>query len=201
MSYYWAIFKRIGSNTFRFDTRIYINEIGEPRKSDPCIGAVVGKNPGSANPSDITKIHLQEIILSGDKLLPSVKNIIQKSYNEAKTEIPSRGFIQVLNLFYLCNTNLERAIEESKKFDKLKFCQSEQNSFPWIWYVWGNSMVSINKHKNRFNNIKAKKHFFFNQNTKRIDQRKPTVDDFARHTQGLKQNLVVPFISQLIKNG
>lgn len=115
MTYFWAKFKMSGSNTFRFDTRIYLNEIEEPLKTDICIGAIVGKNPGSANPCDKTKSSLQEINLDGDKLLSSVRNIIRKSYQEAKSKLPNQGYIQVLNLFYLCNPDLEKAIEESKK--------------------------------------------------------------------------------------
>lgn len=48
MSYYWAKFKKIDDNIFRFDTRVYLNPTKSPGENDICIGAIVGKNPGSA---------------------------------------------------------------------------------------------------------------------------------------------------------
>ena len=47
---YRAIFRSEGDETFRLDTRVYLKEINEPQDSDICVGAVVGKNPGSAKP-------------------------------------------------------------------------------------------------------------------------------------------------------
>lgn len=45
MCHYWAKFIKIGTDYFRFDTRIYLNEIQKPNSTDICIGAAVGKNP------------------------------------------------------------------------------------------------------------------------------------------------------------
>jgi len=45
---FWAEFVEIGKDIFRFDTRVYLNRIRSIESRDPCIGAVVGKNPGSA---------------------------------------------------------------------------------------------------------------------------------------------------------
>ena len=103
MAYYWANFKEIDGNLFRFDTRIYLNNITEPQVGDKCIGAVVGKNPGSAISRESTVIDaLVEIELAGDKLLPNVRSIILKSFPEIKRS----QYVQVLNLFYLCEKNI-----------------------------------------------------------------------------------------------
>lgn len=40
--------RAIGDEIFRYDTRVYLNPIDFPRGDDICIGAIVGKNPGSA---------------------------------------------------------------------------------------------------------------------------------------------------------
>lgn len=200
MTHFWAKFKKRDLNNFRYDTRIYLNKISHPESTDNCIGAIVGKNPGSANPIDKNNSSIQEIRLDGDKLLPTVKNIIRKSYIRAGVEIPNRGYIQVLNLFYLCNPILKEAIFEREELSDLNFCLSENKNFPWVWYLWGGDNYSLNNFKKRFKIIKADTHFFFNQKTKEIKKGVPSTKDFARHTQGLKHSLIVPFISELIKN-
>ncbi len=48
MSFYWANFQTLSGHAFRFDTRIYFEDINKPKDNDLCIGAVVGKNPGAA---------------------------------------------------------------------------------------------------------------------------------------------------------
>lgn len=65
MSYYWAIFQKVRSNVFRYDTRIYLESLDEPNDDDICIGAVVGKNPGSAKANNINSTSLQQIRLDG----------------------------------------------------------------------------------------------------------------------------------------
>jgi len=199
MTNFWAKFKKEGSNLYRFDTRIYLNKIKKPRKGDVCIGAVVGKNPGSAKPSEDKNGKLQKISLDGDKLLPTVRNIIQKSYRKNNRTIPAGHYVQVLNLFYLCNPKLEDAINQFESQNKKVFCDSEDKAFPWIWYLWGSSNSSLNIYKKRFFNIKADTHFFFNQENQEVCRRIPTANDFARHTQGLKQSLIIPFISRIMK--
>ena len=160
MTNFWAKFKIEGSNLYRFDTRIYLNKIKKPEKSDVCIGAVVGKNPGSAKPSEGKSGKLQKISLDGDKLLPTVRNIIQKSHRRNNSTIPARHYLQVLNLFYLCSPKLENAINQFESQNKKGFCDSENKAFPWIWYLWGGSNSSLNIYKKRFVNIKADTHFF-----------------------------------------
>lgn len=199
MSNFWAKFKIEDSKLYRFDTRIYLNKIDNPENNDVCIGAVVGKNPGSAKPTRIENNSLQKINLDGDKLLPTVRNIIQKSYRKNDQGLPTGHYVQVLNLFYLCNSDLKEAINKFENNDKKEYCSSENKHFPWIWYLWGGSNTSLNNYKKRFKDIQANTHFFFNQKTKKVCRRVPASNDFARHTQGLKQNLIIPFISEIVK--
>ena len=81
MNSYWAKFEKINGRLYRFDTRIYLSEIESPSSSDVCVGAVVGKNPGSANPSISSKL-IQPIDLNKDRLLPTVRNMVSKALKD-----------------------------------------------------------------------------------------------------------------------
>ena len=201
MSFYWAKFIKIGRDTFRYDTRIYLQLISEPKDSDACIGAIVGKNPGSAKASDPLSIALQQISLDDDKLLPNVRSIVSKAYERAEKEIEPRGYIQVLNIFYLCNPDLDEAIAVMSTHNNPVPCQSESMQFPWVWYVWGGENSTLSKFKVRFSGLKAKRHFYFDPVIKKVIDQKPCLRDFARHTQGLTHDVVVDYISELIKLG
>lgn len=196
---YWAEFKQIGNDIFRFDTRIYLEPIDAIGENDCCIGAVVGKNPGSAVSSAIGK-GIQEIKLNGDKLLPNVRSIVKKSYKVAMETPPVRGYIQVLNLFYLCDPNLEQAKLKFKQCNKVEYCPTENQHFPWVWYLWGDSDIELNPHKRRFDTLDTTNHFYYDNKELGITLAKPSETVLARHTQGLKHDFVVPDIStKLIK--
>ncbi|MDH0202777.1 hypothetical protein [Comamonas aquatica] len=199
MSHFWAKFQSSGGELFRLDTRIYLNNIDAPKQSDSCIGAIVGKNPGSAKPSSSTG-EIQPIQLDGDKLLPTVRNIVTKAYVTAKIAIPERGYVQVLNLFYLCNPILSQAVETISQITTPPICKSESGHFPWVWYVWGDDHVGFRPHKERFSKIDADHRFFFDNSVKEVKGSSPQNNEFARHTQGLKHIYVVPYIAQLIEN-
>jgi hypothetical protein len=126
---FWAEFAESGKDVFRFDTRIYIDPVSDIEDKDCCIGAVIGKNPGSAKSAAVGN-GIQPIELDGDKLLPSVRNIVLKSYGEAGIQPPQRAYIQVLNLFYLCNPDLGQAVSALKKNQNAANCPTENLFFP-----------------------------------------------------------------------
>ena len=194
MSHYWAKFLFVNGETFRIDTRIYLKDI-----NDPCVGAIIGKNPGSAKPFGLSG-QLQPINLDNDKLLPTVRNIIKKAYLVAQVPLPDRGFIQVLNLFYLCNKTVFDAIAAIKKVAEPPRCNSECGVFPWAWYVWGGSS-DLKSFKKHFPKINANYHFYFDNSDKKVKDWMPNCYEFARHTQGLKQEYVIPHIAKIIANG
>ncbi len=200
MSLYWAKFKNVGSETFRLDTRIYLNKINAPSEDDVCVGAIVGKNPGSAKASSISD-NLQAITLDGDKLLPTVRNIVFKAYNESGRSIPNTGYIQVLNLFYLCIPDLGAAIAAMQNCTGLSESAIEGKDFPWVWYVWGGESVVLNNFKSRFSNLNSLNHFFYDNKLLEIAKRPASESDFAKHTQGLKHEYIVPYLASVIRNG
>ena len=90
MGYYWATFREMNNKYYRFDTRVYFDSVDEIKDNDICIGAVVGKNPGSAMPLDLTLGIPTKINLSGDKLLPTLRNMFKK----ADPNLGGRQYVQ-----------------------------------------------------------------------------------------------------------
>ena len=71
-----------------------------------------------------------------DQLLRTVKNIFEKAYFKSGKKIPDNSYIQVLNLFYLCDADLNNAIKKYENSTS-KIDESENKNFSFIWYVWG----------------------------------------------------------------
>ena len=198
LSYYWAKFEEIEKNNFRFDTRVYLNSIKNPSDNDICIGAIVGKNPGSAIPSNNKSNDFQEIDLDGDQLLPNIKSIFLKAYKLSNKTINENAYIQVLNLMYVCDKELSQAINKIKNYPNPQICVTEEKYFPFLWYVWGNDNKNLNMYKDRFYHLNAGTHFYLNTKTEGIIDKATDFKDSARHTQGLSHDLVVPYISKII---
>ena len=150
MSYYWAKFDTRDNDIFRFDTRVYLKLMKTPSDNDQCIGAIVGKNPGSAKPSSHIKDVLQKVNLDGDKLLPNVRSIFLKAYQHSNKLIDDNVYIQVLNLIYLCDNNLNRATKKIINYSNQIICNTEKNDFPFMWFVWRPDNKKLNMYKQRF---------------------------------------------------
>ncbi|WNL27754.1 hypothetical protein QUR76_08140 [Arcobacter cryaerophilus gv. pseudocryaerophilus] len=179
---YWATFENIENNIHRFDTRVYLKQINNPSNNDICLGAIVGKNPGSARgaiSNDLVKIDLQR-----DQLLRTVKNIFEKAYKKCGKEIPENSYIQVLNLFYLCDADLNNAIKKYENSTS-KIDESENKQ--------------LSNMKDRFNKINSKKHFYLDPRNDCIKENIPSNIDLAKHTQGMRQEKVIDYISKILK--
>lgn len=198
MGNYWATFKKRGENFYRFDTRIYFDAVSSIEEKDICIGAVVGKNPGSALPKDVILNTPCEINLAGDKLLPTLRNILKI----ANPSLGGRKYVQVLNVFYLCNPNLSEAIADYKKEDRSSIeiiCDKERCDFNWLWFLWGGNDNQLNNMKSRFKHVKANKYFFLNNRDKKMHLDFPQNNVCAKHTQGMSHDLVIPFLTEELK--
>lgn len=200
MSCYWAKFEKIRNDVFRYDTRVYLNEIESPGENDICIGAVVGKNPGSALPSCLKETGIQKMSLDGDRLLPTIRSIFLKGYKNSNIAIEENVYIQVLNLMYICNKDLSQAIEKIEDYKDPRICDSEGKDFPFVWYLWGNDNIRLNQYKGRFHTLNTNVHFFLDTKTREVINRMPSPKDCARHTQGMKHELVIPYISDILKS-
>jgi hypothetical protein len=195
MGNYWAIFEEIEGDVFRFDTRIYLKPIESPETNDECIGAIIGKNPGSAKASRISS-ELQPINLERDQFLKAVRSIVTKAYCLASITPPERGYIQILNLFYLCNASLPSAIVSINKNPYVRACKAESIEFPWGWYAWGPDSKKLNEFKQRYSGLNATHHFFYDYESKIVRDTPASVTDKAKHTQGMPQ---IPVVEHLVK--
>lgn len=198
MSCYWAKFEKRESHIFRFDTRVYLNSREHPSDNDPCIGAIVGKNPGSALPSNLNNTALQKVVLDNDRLLPTIRSIFLKAYKHETKAVVKNSYIQVLNLMYVCDSELTQAIRKNEEYPRSIICDTEGRDFPFLWYVWGGDNKKLNIYKQRFYNLKTKLHYYFDPKTDQVVSRAPGMIESARHTQGLNHALILPYISSII---
>ncbi len=199
MPLYWARFVNGGSNgIFRLDTRVYLHDVARCMATDFAIGAVVAKNPGSARPSDVGARALQPIALENDKLIPTVRSLVAKSYREAQRSPPKNGYIQVLNLFYLCDKQFNRAIRAATQMVNPRIDPAETKPFPWVMYLWGEFENRKARFIRRFSELDSQNHFYFDKNLDDIVCDVPGDGSFAKHTQGLNHEPVVQHLASLI---
>jgi len=197
---YWAQFENRNGAMFRFDTRIYLQPIEKPLSTDVCIGAFIGKNPGSAQPTDHNVSTLQRIQLGNDRFLPTIRNIMIKAYKAAGREIIPHSYIQVLNLFYLCDPLFSQARRRIQGFlPNHPIDCSENNEFTFVFYTWGGPNDGFNCYKNRFiKNIHTNNHIWFDYIANETKTTKPTEIDFVKHIQGLPHSKIVSQIAAII---
>jgi hypothetical protein len=135
---YYAQFVPADDQTFRLDTRIYLDACDGPRQDDKeCVAAVVVKNPGKATWRSNTH-DWEPLILDGDNTLPLIQGLFFDAYAKARKPIPKNAFIQVWNLTYLCNPDARAAFTALKKIPNPPPCPSEKYCKPrLLWFAWG----------------------------------------------------------------
>lgn len=195
MSYY-ARFDIHSGATFRSDTRIYLNENPVYHTDGKCVAAIVGKNPGSA--SSTKRGVWESLNLSGDKMLPSVKNRFIKAYELAGKTVEKNAFVQVWNLFYLCDKILGSALNALGKIRSPLICLSENNIPKIVWFAWGGDDPRLNPFKKRFLNMHPARAFFFDRQNQRMCPSCPTTANFAKHPQGLLAQPVIEHLANIL---
>jgi len=191
---YYARFEPVAGHVFRFDTRIYLGK-HDANEDGECVGAIVGKNPGSAKPTQLGV--LAPLNLDGDKMLPSVRNRFVAAYQNAGKSIPTNAFVQVWNLFYLCNPDLGAACSEISSLVNPPPCPSESKKPTIIWFAWGGNDGYLNSFKQRFLSDQ-KSGFYYNHQSGMIISRAPSVTDFAKHPQGMPAMPIVNHLAGLL---
>ncbi|MDD5265665.1 MAG: hypothetical protein PHO08_00870 [Methylococcales bacterium] len=194
---YFARFEEIDGVLFRFDTRIYLNGY-EPENSSVCVGAIIGKNPGSAIPNKLNE--LVPLELNGDKMLPTVRNRFIDGYNLAKKEIPSNSFVRVWNLFYICDPDLNSACQKAASYKELPICSTENDGVPIVWYGWGGYDERLNLFKERFIAKAWPQQFYYDHESSHVISWQPTIKSFAKHTQGMPSNPVNEHLANVIRS-
>lgn len=194
MSYY-AKFETIGTDLFRFDTRIYLGA-GNPNEISACVGAVIGINPGSARPR-VSNAH-HELDLNGDKMLPYVRNRFLAAYSQAGREAPSGAYVQVLNVFYLCDADLGHALRRLEETGCSPICDAEKLTFPVAWYAWGAENIQLARLKERFSARQDQCSFFMNRDRSTFGNGVPHPMEFAKHPRCMPASPVEKMIASAI---
>ncbi len=180
---YFACFRKHNGCQFRLDTRIYIRD-DQPSGEDVCVGAIVGKNPGSANGKQFDR--LAPISLDGDKLLPFVRRRFQNAYKRAGIKIPSGAYVRVWNLFYLCDKNLKAALDAYGKVKRPLGCASESAWPPIVWFAWGPPREEFAAMQTRFRRRGIEHPFYFDMDLGEVVAGVPGPERRVKHTQGLR---------------
>jgi hypothetical protein len=192
---YVARFQKTNGQLLRFDTRIYLesfieNEVGV------CVGAIVGKNPGSAMPVQLDGLF--PLVLNGDKMLPTIGNRFVEGFRLGEKPIPENAYVRVWNLFYVCNKNLEAALHVALGLDQPLICPSEAEDVPVAWFGWGGNDSRLNLFKSRFLHRKYKNAFFYNHHSGGVTTGAPSAADFAKHTQGMPALPVIEHLARVL---
>ena len=193
---YVAKFLMHSDAIFRLDTRIYLADCVGPRKDDACIAAIVAKNPGAALP----KIYdsLSGFDQGKGQLLTTVRNRFEDAFERARKDVPERAFVRVWNLFYLREPDFHAAIKRFKSIRKPPKCRTEDTVPPIVWFAWGGPHrdLLIEELKGRFRAKRIAHPFFYDR--QKIVCAVPQPGEFARHTQGLRAEPIVEFLSKLL---
>jgi hypothetical protein len=193
---FFADFRRQEGHQFRLDTRIYLRDDDEPGEDDTCIAAIIGKNPGSANPTHCGC--LARISLDGDRLLPWVRNRFRNAYERAGVEIPAGAWVRVWNLVYLCNPDLRAAVRNLQTVRVPLRCPSEGDSPPIVWFAWGPPSPYFREDKNRFLQRDHQRAFYFDMDTERVVASAPDLTARVKHTQGCPAEPVEVHLANLL---
>lgn len=185
---YYAEFKTdpVSRLMYRHDTRIYLSQYTGSRACGRCVGAFIGKNPGTASRSASGWGPINE-----DSTLRLIRSVWLKSL---KSQIKPGDYIQVLNMFYLCDKDFSRAVKLANSLALHFPDPSESKPVDTIWWAIGDYDfanrqlgVCVNRILNSVKN--SRRHVFYDP---RKNYRKgravlgiPSLGDFCKHPIGM----------------
>lgn len=193
---FFAHFRMHEGHQFRLDTRIYLRDSDKPGERDTCVAAIIGKNPGSANPTQFNR--LTQLSLDGDKLLPNVRNRFRAAYERSGSQIPRGAYIRVWNLLYLCNPDLKDAIASFTTVRRPLICDTEQTMPRMVWFAWGPPNPKLSEYMSRFLDRAIDCPFYYDIDAKKVVTSKPTLTSKVKHTQGLPMEPVERHLSRIV---
>jgi hypothetical protein len=193
---FFAEFRMHEGHQSRFDTRIYLREFDEPGPSDICVAAIIGKNPGSANPMRFNQ--LARLSLDGDKLLPYVRNRFVAGYALAGTPIPQGAFVRVWNLLYICDPKLSRAIKSFGTIQQPLICETERVIPRIVWFAWGPPNSKLRGFMSRFIERGIDNSFYFDITQQKVVSGKPLPTSKVKHTQGLPADPIEKYLARFV---
>lgn len=206
MPYYFAKFNRENKIILRVNTRIYFGREKPNSRDGKCLGLVILKNPGSANPTNIGE--WSEIQIGNDKALPWIANAYSTVLKELNLVIDENSYLRVCNLLPIREPNIDLAIKslnENQYFvEKIEYKVLLFVFFAWGWEPELNPFrTTYLKSLTKFRNVSffVKYDFSNYANKFQIVDSLPQIGDKVKHTQGMPQNLIIDKIKEiLLKN-
>ena len=178
---YYATFTGCDPKKFRFETRIYLEDLREElsRPIGLCVAAVVCKNPGSASEIYLDRSDRWALIRK-DSTLTTIRNIFRDAYGD---DIPPGAFVKIWNLFYLCGKEYKDARRSVIQIgvQNSPSCPSESCPCSVVWFAWGPPDPGLDFLMERFRKMGIGRPFFFNKNKEEIIKSVPRGTDFAKH--------------------
>ena len=179
---YYATFTGCDPKKFRFETRIYLEDLREElsKPTGQCVAAVVCKNPGSASEIYPDRSGRWALIRK-DNTLTRIRNIFRDAYGD---DIPPGAFVKVWNLFYLCGKEYKDARRSVIQIgvQNSPSCCSESCPCSVVWFAWGPPDPDLDFLMKRFRKMGIERPFFFDKNKRELVERVPlTGADFAKH--------------------
>lgn len=205
MVFYYARFLKENNHTIRTDTRIYFGKEKPDSTEGNCIGIFFLKNPGSASPKIFDE--LCELEIKNDKTLPWIANTYLQVIPEVKLDINNNDYIRVLNLFTICEPDIDSAISLLQKYN-CYLENFEYSKLPFLFIGWGND--------ERLNSLREKyllklkifnevafyvEYFHLNRKINFIlREGLPSNGMKVKHPIGLRQSIVVEKIKNILLN-
>jgi hypothetical protein len=178
---YYALFIDRDGRRFRFDTRIYLCDCEDHKQEDGkgiCLGAFVGLNPGSAEPWKESDVGTWNRICEDGTL-----RLIRRCFLEAGgREMSPCAFVQVWNLFYLCDPESKKAIRDARKLGPPRTCPREGPlPLKMVWYGWGSSVPWLENRTKYFVDIGPEKGVYYESKDGSPKIGKPGTGSYAGH--------------------
>ncbi|GAB4301763.1 MAG: hypothetical protein Kow0068_24650 [Marinilabiliales bacterium] len=206
MPYYFAKFYKKNELLLRVDTRIYFGSKKPNSREGNCLGLVILKNPGSANPTNIGE--WSEIQIGNDKALPWIANVYSTVLKELNLVIDENSYLRVCNLLPIREPNIDLAIKSLKE-NNYSAEDIEYKVLPFIFFAWGwETELNPFRADYLYRLSKFRDTSFFvkydhrnNENKFQIIDGLPQIGDKVKHTQGMPQNIIIDKIKNiLLKN-
>jgi hypothetical protein len=191
---YYAEFKTHSvagaSYRYRHDARIYLNQFTGSRSDGRCLGAFIGKNPGSASGLSSAWGRIKE-----DTTLRLIRSVWLKRMAYRKVQAKPGDYVQILNLFYLCNPACCQAVRLANKHALYFPDPAEGQRFERIWWGIGDYDDAAHRLHSCVNRLltssikNCQKHVFYdprkNGGSGLAVVRQPSSGDFCKHPIGM----------------
>ena len=151
-----------------------------------------GKNsfPGTFSPLKLTDTNVHAWVS------------ITKAYRTAGKPVMPNSYVRVLNLFYLCDPDLNQARRRMREFPNHPnpIDCAENNTFPFVFYAWGGPNDGLNCYKDRFiNTLRTNNYIWFDYRANKIKKTQPFRTDFVKHIQGLPHKNIMSELAVILK--